>query len=65
MIESDLSNDGSDDSNAENNWRNDYPDDEEGDRGSSIGENEMRRAMEDFDIGKNNRLFYVHMNFKW
>lgn len=55
--DSDLSNDDSDDSNDENNWRNDYPEDEEADRGSSICENEMRKAMEDFDIGKKLLMF--------
>lgn len=39
------------DSNDENNWRNDYPD--EDDYNESVGEDDMREAMEDFDIGKN------------
>lgn len=39
-----------DDSNDENNWRNDYPDEDE--FNESIGEDDMRKAIEDFDIGK-------------
>lgn len=39
-----------DDSNDENNWRNDYP--EEENDGDSIGENDMRDAMNRFTIGK-------------
>lgn len=38
------------DSNDENNYRNDYPDDDEGSDNESIGEREMRRAMNNFDI---------------
>lgn len=39
------------DSNDENNWRNDYPDDEDQMDNESIGERDMRRAMNDFAIG--------------
>ncbi|XP_055551119.1 probable RNA polymerase II nuclear localization protein SLC7A6OS [Wyeomyia smithii] len=42
----------SEDSNDENNWRNDYPD-EDADvfgEGNSIDEDDMRRAVEDFDF---------------
>ena len=38
------------DSNDENNWRNDYPDEDEM-SDNSIGEREMRRAMNDIEIG--------------
>lgn len=44
----------SDDSNDENYYTNDYPDDGEG--AYSEGEEDIRRAVEDFDIG--NFLFY-------
>lgn len=37
------------DSNDENNWRNDYPDEDED--VESIGERDMRRAMDDLDFG--------------
>lgn len=49
----------SEDSNDENNWRNDYPDEDEiqDDDTSSVGEADMRRAMTDFDIGKNILMF--------
>lgn len=49
----------SEDSNDENNWRNDYPDEDEmaGDDNSSVGEADMRRAMNDFDIGKHILMF--------
>lgn len=40
------------DSNDENFWRNDYPDEDDYDE-DSIGDEDMRRAVEDFDIGKN------------
>lgn len=38
------------DSNDENNWRNDYPEDEELSDNESIGERQMRRAMNNFKI---------------
>uniref|UniRef100_A0A336KAA7 Probable RNA polymerase II nuclear localization protein SLC7A6OS n=1 Tax=Culicoides sonorensis TaxID=179676 RepID=A0A336KAA7_CULSO len=42
----------SEDSNDENYWRNDYPDEDENceDDNSSVGESDMRRALDDFDI---------------
>lgn len=36
------------DSNDENNWRNDYPDEE--DDNESVGERQMRSAVENFDL---------------
>lgn len=39
------------DSNDENNWRNDYPDEDDNSENGSIGEREMMRAMNNFDIG--------------
>lgn len=42
---------GSEDSNDENNWRNDYPDEEEM-SDDSIGERQMRQAMNNFEIGE-------------
>lgn len=38
------------DSNDENNWRNDYPDEGEISDNDSIGEREMRHAMENCDL---------------
>lgn len=38
------------DSNDEDNWRNDYPDEDEMSDNESIGEREMRRAVNNFDI---------------
>lgn len=46
MAESDYD---SEDSNDENNWRNEYPDTDEE---FSIGEDDMRKAVEDLNIGK-------------
>ncbi|XP_063699273.1 probable RNA polymerase II nuclear localization protein SLC7A6OS [Culicoides brevitarsis] len=49
----------SEDSNDENNWRNDYPDEDDMagyDDDSSIGENDMRRAMDEFDIDDDREL---------
>lgn len=37
----------SEDSNAENNWRNDYPDEDDA---GSIGENDMRQAMQSMNF---------------
>lgn len=42
---------GDDDSNDENNFRNDYPDEDQMSDNESIGERDMRRAMNNFDIG--------------
>lgn len=40
----------SEDSNSESHWRNEYPDeDEDGDE--SIGEKDMRRAVNNLDLG--------------
>lgn len=39
------------DSNDENNCRNDYPDEDEMSDNESIGEREMRKAMNNFEIG--------------
>lgn len=39
------------DSNEENNWRNDYPDEDEMSGNESIGEREMRKAINNFDLG--------------
>lgn len=39
------------DSNDENNWRNDYPDEDEMSGNESIGERQMRQAMNNVDIG--------------
>lgn len=41
------------DSNDENNWRNDYPDTDED---FSVGEDDMRRAVEDLNLGSNDEL---------
>lgn len=50
-LDSDDSSDSdSDDSNAEDNWRNEYPDEEDDVR--SIGEEDMRRAVEEIDLGR-------------
>lgn len=38
------------DSNDENNYRNDYPDDDDDSDNESIGEPQLRRAMNNFDI---------------
>lgn len=38
------------DSNDENNYRNDYPDEDEVSDSESIGETQLRRAMNNFDI---------------
>lgn len=38
------------DSNDENNWRNEYPDEEED--CDSVGENDMRRAVQNMNMGK-------------
>lgn len=40
-----------DDSNDENNWRNDYPDEDEMSDDESVGERQMRRAMNNLDFG--------------
>jgi hypothetical protein len=40
---------GDEDSNDENNWRNDYPDEDNSDN-ESIGEKDMRQALNNFDI---------------
>lgn len=45
--------DESEDSNAEDNWRNDYPDTDED---FSVGEEDMRRAVEDIGIGMEHYL---------
>lgn len=50
---SDNEADDDDDSNDENNWRNEYPDTEQ----SSIDEDDMVRAMEKCDMGKQNAYF--------
>lgn len=45
----------SDDSNSESHWRNDYPDEDDeygDDDNESIGEREMRRAVNNLDIGE-------------
>lgn len=46
----------SEDSNNENNWRNEYPDTDEDKIGDgddeSIDENDMRRAFNSMDMGK-------------
>uniref|UniRef100_A0A2M4BSB5 Probable RNA polymerase II nuclear localization protein SLC7A6OS n=1 Tax=Anopheles marajoara TaxID=58244 RepID=A0A2M4BSB5_9DIPT len=48
-LDSDDSSDSdSEDSNAEDNWRNEYPDEEDDVR--SIGEEDMRRAVEEIDL---------------
>lgn len=39
------------DSNDENNWRNDYPDEDDMSGNESIGEREMLKAMNNFEIG--------------
>lgn len=39
------------DSNDEANWRNDYPDEDQMSGNESIGERDMMRAMNNFDIG--------------
>jgi hypothetical protein len=44
-------NDEDEDSNDENNWKNDYPDEDEMYDDESVGEGEMRRAMDDLDFG--------------
>lgn len=44
---------GTDDSNDENNWRNDYPDTDDD---FSIGEDDMRRAVEDLNVGSDSDL---------
>lgn len=43
----------SEDSNSESNWRNEYPDEDEDndDDDESIGEKDMRRAVNNLDIG--------------
>lgn len=41
--------DNSEDSNAENNFRNDYPDTDED---FSVGEEDMRKAIEEINFGK-------------
>lgn len=43
----------SDDSNDEDNWRNDYPDTDDG---QSIGDEDMRRAVDDLSFGSDNIL---------
>lgn len=40
----------SEDSNSEGHWRNEYPDEDE-DGNESIGERDMRRAVNNLDIG--------------
>ncbi|XP_058058926.1 probable RNA polymerase II nuclear localization protein SLC7A6OS [Anopheles bellator] len=52
-LDSDDSSDtDSDDSNAESHWRNEYPDEDDDARldGGSIGEDDMRRAVEELDL---------------
>lgn len=39
------------DSNDENNWRNDYPDEDDMSGNESIGERQMRQAMNNVEIG--------------
>lgn len=46
----DNESDHSEDSNSESHWRNEYPDEDEDDD-ESIGENDMRRAVNNLDIG--------------
>lgn len=46
-----------DDSNDENNWRNEYPDTDEND--SIIDDEDIRRAVEDFDLGNCGDIFTV------
>lgn len=41
----------SEDSNSENHWRNEYPDEDEYGDDESIGESDMRRAVNNLDIG--------------
>lgn len=50
----------SEDSNDENNWRNEYPDSDDmgDDDKSSIGEEDIRRAMKYIDIG-NYIIFFL------
>lgn len=62
-VESDSEEDNSEDedSNDENNWRNDYPDEDEFDE--SVDEDDMRRAMEDFDLDGNRELSSDDSNF--
>lgn len=43
----------SEDSNDEDNWRNDYPDTDDN---FSVGEDDMRRAVEDLNIGSDDNL---------
>lgn len=46
----------SEDSNSESHWGNEYPDeDEDGDDDESIGERDMRRAVNNLDIGMSKR----------
>lgn len=45
--------DGSENSNDEGNWRNDYPDTDED---FSIGEDDMRRAVQDLNLGSDDNL---------
>jgi hypothetical protein len=47
------------DSNDENNWRNDYPDESDDDP-DSVNEADMRRCVEDLNIGNN--LFVMWLN---
>jgi hypothetical protein len=53
LVDSDSEDDVAEDedSNEEGNWRNDYPDEDEMSGNESIGERDMRRAMNNFDIG--------------
>lgn len=54
-MNSDSDNDNKDDdedSNDECNWRNDYPEENDMSDNESIGEYDMRRAMNNFDIGE-------------
>lgn len=48
------------DSNDENHYRNDYPDEDEFGNGSGYSEDEedIRRAVEDLDIGDNHLMFF-------
>lgn len=59
----DTDSDSSDDSNDENNWRNDYPDEDEY-GGSSIDDDDMRRAVEEFDLSEFPVIFcMICLNF--
>lgn len=49
-VDDESMNEDDSDENEEANWRNDYPDEDELSENGSIGERQMRRAIENFDI---------------